>query len=153
MVEQFKDEQEGVEGEESFVEFTELPQREVDLDELELAKSMTESEEETEHKTDLQTAMKHLLPKYKTKRMNELLQPIMMSGIFPDNYLDLNYFLVMSMIEEGEGEADIDFSGIVTAAQVATSIGYERRGRIDILEVAGVAHEEEMQKLSKELGI
>lgn len=153
MVEQFKDEPEGVEGEESFVEFTELPQREVDLDELELAKSMTESEEETEHKTDLQTAMKHLLPKYKTKRMNELLQPIMMSGIFPDNYLDLNYFLVMSMIEEGEGEADIDFSGIVTAAQVATSIGYERRGRIDILEVAGVAHEEEMQKLSKELGI
>ncbi len=48
---------------------------------------------------------------------------------------------------------DIDFASIVTGNQAATSIGYEGRGRIDILEIAGVAHEEEMEKLSKELGL
>lgn len=73
--------------------------------------------------------------------------------IFPDNYLDLNYLQVMSMIEESEEEEDVDFVGIVSAVQAATSIGYEGRGRFDILEIAGVAHEEEMEKLSKELGL
>ena len=129
------------------------PEREVNLDNFQMPKSMSEEEEETETKTDLQAAMKALLPRFKRKRLNDILQPLMVARIFPDNFLDLNYFLVSTMIEECEGDADIDFVGIVTAAQAATSIGYEGRGRVDTLEIAGVAHEEEMEKLSKDLGL
>ena len=77
----------------------------------------------------------------------------MSSRVFPDNFLDLNYLLVMSQIEEHEGDDDIDILAIIALTQVATSIGYEGRGRVEDLEVAGVAHEQEMEKLSKELGL
>ncbi len=133
---------------------TEVPEREVDLEEYEGPKTLSEQEEETQQSTDLKAAMRYLIPQYKTPRLNELLQPVMVSRVFPDNYLDLNYLLVMTEIESLETEGgDVDFAGVVTAVQAATSIGYEGRCRIDILEVAGVAHEEEMEKLSKELGI
>lgn len=134
-------------------EFLSLEERNVELDNLESSKTLTEAEEETEHKTDLQAAMKALLPRFPTKRMNDLLQPAMVSRIFPDNYLDKNFLLVMSLIEEQEGSDDIDIVGIISIVQDATSIGYEGRGRVDILEIAGVAHEEEMEKLTKELGL
>ena len=134
-------------------EFLDLAERDMALDELESPKTLTEAEEETEHKTDLQAAMKALLPRYKNKRMNELLQPAMVSRIFPDNYLDKNFLIVMSLIEEQEGAEDIDIVGTISTVQNATSIGYEGRGRVDILEIAGVAHEEEMEKLTKELGL
>jgi len=145
-------EEKDVEVEESG-EFMELPEREVDFDEIEMPKSLSESEEDTEHHTDLQTITMALKPRYKNKRLNDLLQPVMVSRIFPDNYLDKNYLLVMSLLEEEEGKDDIDFVGIVSNVQDATSIGYEGRFRVELIEVAGVAHEEEMQKLSKELGL
>ncbi len=134
---------------------TEEPEREVDLGEIDEPKTLTEAEEETEHKTDLQAAMRALLPKFKNKRMNELLQSAMVSRIFPDNFLDKNYLLVMSLIEESEidDNADIDVVGIISATQDGLSIGYKGQGRIDILEIAGVAHEEEIEKLAKELGM
>lgn len=134
---------------------TEEPEREVDLGEIDEPKTLTEAEEETEHKTDLQAAMRALLPKFKNKRMNELLQSAMVSRIFPDNFLDKNYLLVMSLIEESEidDNADIDVVGIISAIQDGLSIGYKGQGRIDILEIAGVAHEEEIEKLAKELGM
>jgi len=134
-------------------EFLDLAERDVALDEVVSPKTLSEAEEETEHKTDLQAAMKALLPRYKNKRMNDLLQPAMVSRIFPDNYLDKNFLIVMSLIEEQEGAEDIDIVGTISTVQDATSIGYEGRGRVDILEIAGVAHEEEMEKLTKELGL
>lgn len=134
-------------------EFLDLAERDVALDALEVGKTLTEAEEETEHKTDLQAAMKALLPRFKDKRTNDLLQSAMVSRIFPDNYLDKNFLLVMSLIEEQEELDDIDIMGIISTVQDATSIGYEGRGRVDILEIAGVAHEEEMEKLTKELGL
>jgi hypothetical protein len=129
-----------------------LDELSVGVDDVTVGKSLSEEEEDTERKTDLQAAMKALLPRYSDPRLNELLQPAMVSRIFPDNYLDKNFLLVMSVIEEREGEDDIDVVGIISKVQDGTSIGYEGRGRVDILEIAGVAHEEELQKLSKELG-
>jgi hypothetical protein len=118
-----------------------------------VGKSLSESEDEALHQSDLQPVLKSLSPKFKNERMNELLQPVMVSRIFPDNYLDLNYLLVMSMIEELGEDSDVDIVGIITGVQVGTSIGYEGRGIADRLEIAGVAQEQEMEKLSKELGL
>jgi len=118
-----------------------------------VGKSLSESEDEALHQSDLQSVLKSLSPKFKNERMNELLQPVMVSRIFPDNYLDLNYLLVMSMIEELGEDSDVDIVGIITGVQVGTSIGYEGRGIADRLEIAGVAQEQEMEKLSKELGL
>ena len=128
-------------------------EQDVDFGDYEVGKSLSEVEEETPHQTDLQSAMRAIIPKFKDKRMDSLLQPVMVSRVFPDNYLDLNYLLVMSMIEEHEGDDDIDIVGIITGAQVATSKAYEGKHIIDILEIAGVAHEQEMENLSKELGL
>lgn len=133
---------------------TEVPEREVDLGDYEVPKTLSEQEEETEQKTDLQVAMKLLNPAWPSKRLNDIRRPIQVSRVFPDNYLDLNYLLNVTEFEEYEEDAEnLDFAAIVTGNQVATAIGYEGRGRIDVLECAGVAHEEEMEKLSKELGI
>lgn len=132
---------------------SEEPERDLGLDESGLPKSLSEAEEETEQKTDLQAAMKALMPRYKDKRINELMQSAQVSRIFPDNYIDKHFLITASLIEEYEPTDDIDVVLIISQVQDALSIGYEGRGRIDILEIAGVAHEEEMEKLSKELGL
>lgn len=151
MPEEFEDEE--LEDEFGMPILTEEVEEDSGFEEGEGAKSLAEAEEEAPHQTDLQSVLKYLHPKFRDKRHNDLLQPIMASRIFPDNYLDLNYLLVMSMIEEHEGDDDIDVVAIITNSQVATSIGYEGRGRIEDLEVAGVAHEEELERLSKDLGL
>ena len=131
---------------------TEEPEHPVSLGALEVSRDEAGGDEDdVVTRTDLQAAMKAITPKFKDKRMEALLQPVMVSRVFPDNYLDLNYLLVMSMIEEHEGEDDIDIVSIITGSQVATSKAYEGKHIIDILEIAGVAHEEEMEKLSKEI--
>lgn len=132
----------------------EEPERVVEAGEYEAIKSVSEAEEETQQRTDLQAVLQRLHPKYADKRLDNLLQPISASRIFPDNYLDLNFLVVMSLIEEKAtaGEA-VDVMSIITMVQAGTSIGYEGRARIEDLEVAGVIHEEEMEKLTKELGI
>ena len=131
---------------------TEEPEQMLDVEDFE-GQSLTEAEEEAPHQSDIQSVLKYLHPKYKNKRLNELLQSAMASRIFPDNFLDKNYLIVMSLIEEQEGDDDIDVVGIISMVQDGTSIGYEGRGRVEDLEVAGVAHEQEMEKLSKELGL
>lgn len=131
----------------------EEPERQVTVESLEVPRGEAgeDGEDDVVKRTDLQAAMQAITPKFKDKRMDSLLQPVMVSRVFPDNYLDLNYLLVMSMIEEHEGEDDIDIVGIITGSQVATSKAYEGKHIIDILEIAGVAHEEEMERLSKEI--
>ena len=149
-----KDEQEeGLENQIDAPVVIEEPEQMFDLEGIGTGGSLAESEEGTLHQTDLQAVLKYLHPKYKDPRLNELLQSAMSSRIFPDNFLDKNYLLVMSIIEEHEGDSDIDILGIISMVQDATSIGYEGRGRVEDLEVAGVAHEQEMEKLSKELGL
>lgn len=132
----------------------EEPEQEIDLDEYGGGGTLSEAEEETPHMTDLQAVLKYLHPKYKDRRMNELLQSAAASRVFPDNFWAKHRLLVTSLVEEcaGDGE-DVDILGILSMAQDALSIGFEGRGRVEDLEVAGVAHEEEMEKLSKELGL
>ncbi len=130
----------------------EEPEQQLELEDAG-AQSLQEAEEEAPHQSDLQAVLKYLHPKYKDKRLNELLQSAMSSRIFPDNFLDKNYLIVMSLIEEHEGDPDIDVVGLISMVQDGTSIGYEGRGRVEDLEVAGVAHEQEMEALSKELGL
>lgn len=132
---------------------TEVSEIKVTLEESEDVKTLSEAEEETVQKTDIQSILKALTPKFPSKRMNDILQPILVSRIFPDNYLDLNYLLTVMQLEDSDPTADVDFLAIVTGNQAATSIAYEGRHIGDLLEMGGVAHEEEMEKLSKELGL
>lgn len=132
---------------------TEESEREVGDDEYSAPRTATEEEEGAPQRSDLKEAMVRLLPRYPTKRLNDVLQPAMVSRIFPDNYIDKHFLLSSALIEECEPEKDVDVVGIISLVQDALSIGYEGRCRIDILEIAGVAHEEEMEKLSKELGL
>lgn len=133
---------------------TEEPEQALALEDYEGTKTLAEAEEEAPHITDLQAVLKYLHPKYKDKRLNELLQSAMSSRVFPDNFWAKHRLLVTALVEEyaGDGE-DVDVLGIISMSQDALSIGFEGRGRVEDLEVAGVAHEQEMEKLSKDLGL
>ena len=134
---------------------TEEPKREIDFDEFLVPKTIGEAEEEGVHKTDLQAAMTAITPRFATKRQNDILQPVMSSRIFPDNFLDVNYFINIYLLEEQEGDDAkyVDVLGTIINTQVATTIAYEGRHIIDVLEIAGVAHEEEMEKITRALDI
>lgn len=116
-------------------------------------RTLAEAEEETSQESNLQTTFRYLQPRFKNKRMEEISQPILRSRIFPDNFLDLNYFLSMYMIEELEDDPNVDFLAIVTGNQAITSIAYEGMERGEILEAMGVEREEDMEKLAKEVGL
>jgi hypothetical protein len=128
------------------------PEREIA--EYPAPKSISEEEEETPQRTDLQAVLRTLTPHYPDKILNEKLQPVMVSRIFPDNMLDSCKLTVLSRVwEHDPTKDDIDMFGIILATHGAHSIGYEGRGIVDRLEIAGVAHEQDMEKLSKELGL
>jgi len=132
----------------------EEPEREINLDDYDGGKTLTEEEEGTEQKTDIQAILKVLTPRFPSKRLNDLLQPAMVSRIFPDNLLDKNKLIVLSMLQDKKpDDCSVDVVGYISMTQDGLSIGYEGRGIIDRLEIAGVAHEQEMDKLSKELGL
>ena len=135
----------------------EFPKRKVDLNDVEVDKSEIEDEEGV-NKSNIQTAVDALIPKFRNKRLNEILRPIMSGRVMPDNFIDLNYLLTMMMIEEKEGVVnekgfeDVDFLAIITGNQVGTEVGYEGRNRAEILELIIGAQEAEIEKLSKDLG-
>ena len=131
----------------------EVAEREVDPGEIESSRTLAEAEEETEHRTDLQAILRILTPTFPTKELNDVLQPAMVSRIFADNMLDKMKLLVLRQLQIHAPTERIDLIGIISMVQDALSIGFEGRGIIDRLEIAGVAHEEEMDKLAKELGM
>ncbi|KKK62784.1 hypothetical protein LCGC14_3000870 [marine sediment metagenome] len=132
---------------------TELEERDVEFDEQESSKSLAEEEESTEHKTDLQAVLNALIPKLPTQRMRDLLLPALVSRVFPDNYTDKHFLLAASQIEELDPAGDVDVIAIISITQDILSKAFEGRHIIDLLELAGVAHEEEMDKLAKDLGL
>lgn len=132
---------------------TEEPERDIDASAYESPKSVTETEEDTPQKSDLQAILHAITPKFKYKRVNDLCQSAMVSRIFPDNLLDKQKLIVLSLLEEYGEEEDIPVIDIMMSAQDGLSIGYEGRGIAERLEIAGVAHEEEMEKLAKDLGL
>lgn len=75
----------------------------------------------------------------------------MMSRIFPDNYTDLIFLHAAALMEESDEFPDV--IGILSNVQVAASIVFEGRHIIDLLEIAGVVHQEEMERIGKELGL
>ncbi len=131
---------------------TEDPEREVGIEDYEAPKSLGEESEETEQVSDLQAALKRLHPQYSDKKLNEVLQSAMVARIPPDHILDKNYLICMAYIEEHADDPNLNIMAVISGVSDATSIGLEGRDRVEILEVAGVAHEQEMEKITKELG-
>jgi len=129
---------------------TEEPERDVDLKSLEV-KTVTESDEEAPHTTDLKAILNSLTPKYPDERMKNLLQNAPNSRIFPENLIDKNYLAVISLIEEHDPTDDVDVAGIILGTQDILSIGFEGRGIIEKLKLAGIAHEAELEKISRSL--
>ena len=123
-------------------------EREVDLGDSGSIRTLAEAEEETENKTDLQAILRILTPTFPTKELNDVLQPAMVSRIFADNMLDKMKLLVLRQLQIHAPTERIDLIGIISMVQDALSIGFEGRGIIDRLEIAGVAHEVEISKYS-----
>lgn len=135
---------------ETFFEEDELP---VDLDDdEEYPRTIGEEMEESRQVTNVQAVLKSLTPRFPNRRVNELLQSAMVSRIFPDNFMDKHFLITAALIEEYDPFDDPPVIEIISWVQDGLSIGYEGRGIGDRLEIAGAA-EEEMEKLSKQLGL
>jgi hypothetical protein len=133
---------------------TEEPEREVSLEDYEAPKSVSEVEEETQQTSDIKAILSSLMPKLKHARLNELAKSTMVSRIFPDNLLDRTKMMALCLLEEyDEYDPNIPVLDIFIGANDINLIGYEGRRIVELLELAGVAHEEEMQKLAKDLGL
>ena len=157
MVDEPRPENEGEEPEEQLPQnyeaaVTEEAERPMSLDGLGASASEAEPEEDRIHKTDIQTIVDKLVPRFGDKRRDQLLGPVMMSRIFPDNYTDLIFLHASALMEECENGFP-DVIGILSNVQVAASIAFEGRHIVDLLEIAGVVHQEEMERIGKELGL
>ena len=134
---------------------TEEPEREIPYDTPDAGTTLSEEEEGAQHLSDLQAVLRSLHIRYKDEKLNEYAQSVASSRVFPDNFWAKHRLIVTALVEEyaEDDKKDLDIVSIVSSVQDALSIGFEGRGRIEDLEVAGIAHEEELEKLSKDLGI
>jgi hypothetical protein len=113
----------------------------------------TEGEESTCSISDFGRLLKVLNPPIKDARLNELLQTAKVSRIFPDNYLDKFAYIVALSVLEQEPNKDFDFLGLTMHTQDALSDGYEGRWIADLLEAFGAVKEQDLDKISKDLGL
>ncbi len=128
-------------------------ERSVELGDLPRTQTLSEAEQETEQISDIKSVLKYLHHQYRDKQLNELLQSAASSRIFPDNLLDKQYAIAAPYIESHADDPDFDVMGTISMVQDALSRGFEGRQRLEDLEIGGVIHEEEIDKLSKELGL
>lgn len=128
-------------------------ERPVALEGLSRVQSLSEAEEETQQISDIKMVLKYLHHQYPDKKLNNILQSAASSRIFPDNLLDKQFLITMSHIEQHAEDPDFDVVGIISMVQDAMSRGFEGRQRVEDLEIGGVIHEEDIDKLSKELGL
>ena len=129
-------------------------EREVNIDDIDIAPTLSEQEEETEQISDLKAVLKYLHPQHPNRKLNFILQSAAASRIFPDNLLDKHFAIAAPYIEENaDDDPNFDIMGTISTIQDAVLRGYEGRQRIEDLEIGGVIHEEEMEKLSKGLGL
>lgn len=129
------------------------PEREVKLDNYVPTKTIDEEEEEGVQKTDKQAIMNALRPRYKDPELNEILQSAMSGRIFPDNFTDKMFLLAASYIEKHIYDLGFDPMYALSKIQDGLSIGFEGRHIADLLELAGAESSEELDKLSKSLGL
>lgn len=132
---------------------TEEPELEVDFDEYDVPKTVTETEEDSPQTSDIKAILKSLTPKSKYPRVNDFTQPAMVSRIFPDNFLDKMKISTFALMEEYGDGVDIPIVDIIMGIQDGLSIGYEGKGIVDRMELAGVARDEEIEKLARDLNI
>lgn len=132
---------------------TEEPERPIDLPEGGGVTTLSEAEEQGAHVSDIQAIAKHLHFQYKDKMLNEILQSAASSRIFADNLLDKGYAIVANYLEDHEFDEECDPIFIINVVQDACSRGFEGRQRIEDLELAGVIHEEELEKIAQSMGV
>ncbi len=132
---------------------TEEPERELNLDDYEPPKTVSETEEDSPQTSDIKAILRSLTPRFKNERVNEFAQSAMVSRIFPDNYLDKMKMTAFAVIEEYDDGEDIPVMDIIMGVQDALSIGYEGKGIVERMELAGVARDEEIEKLARDMGI
>lgn len=129
-------------------------EREVKLDDYKpSSKTIDEEEENSEHISDKQAILKVLRPKYRDVELNEILQSAMSSRVFPDNFTDKHFLIAASYIEQHIEDVHMNVTAIISVVQDALSIGFEGRHIADTLELAGAETSEELDKLSKSLGL
>jgi len=120
--------------------------------------SITSALDGVQHKSDVQAVLSSLTPRFGNKRLDDLLAPVMVTRIQPDNVLDSSKNTVLSVFEEQEfatmeEEAEFDLWGVISAVHSAHMIGFKGMGIADRLEAAGAVREEEIAKLSNGLGL
>lgn len=128
-------------------------EREVDIEEEYEGGSLTEQEEITGSVSDFNLLLRELNPTLKNKRLAELLATGRVSRIFPDNFLDKFGITVGMLVMEQDTSIPFGFIDFINHIQDGYSFGYEGRGIADMLEAFGAVKEEELNKLSKDLGL
>lgn len=133
---------------------TEEPEREVELEEYDTPKTVSDAMAESGNQSDLKAVLQSLTPTSKNERLNEFGKSAMVTRTYPDNVIDKQKCIVLDIIESAEeDDADVDIMGAIMYAQDVCLIGLQGKGIADRIEIAGAAHEQDMEKLSKDLGI
>jgi len=114
-----------------------------------------EEAENSPNTTDMQAVLQRLFPKFKDKYIDEIASVIMVADIAPDVFLDMIYLTVTDIVEEMDADGeDISVQAIINKIYAVFSIGRERRGRIDSIQLAGAAREAaELENVAKGLGL
>lgn len=115
--------------------------------------SESEAEESVGTVSDFKALLKELNPQLKDPRLNELVKTARVSRIFPDNFLDKFGVSAAMLVMEKDTSTPFQFIDIINQLQDGLSFGYEGRGISDLLEAYGAVKQEELDKLSKDLGI
>lgn len=139
---------------------TEEPDTEDDIlsDEiLNAPKSSAEQEAMSPNDSDLIATLKKLLPAFPASLVQEVgqavLQSIMVSRVFPESYLDRMYLTVVSIIEAHKYDSEPpDVMMIINIVDVAFSIGYDGKTRVELLILLGNARQAGVDKENGGLG-
>jgi hypothetical protein len=105
-------------------------------------KSLRESMEDNPNLTDMQSALRVLLPK--TGRA--WLDNIQVSRVFPDSYNPMFNIFVKGLIQESDKDDEVTVPQAIAMVHTAMSNGIDGEGRIEIVALAGVTQQQEMQK-------
>ena len=119
-------------------------------DEKEGVKSLSQKIEETPNLSDMQTASLKLFP----DDLGDLVaNKVMIGRIAPDAFLPLLHMMTKADIAKADPSKPINVEQCLLSNYILLSVGLDGKGRIDELELAGAARdEEESDKLSKLLG-
>lgn len=115
--------------------------------------SLSESIDSGGSKSDIQAILSQLRPRYTDKRIQEFADSVTVSRVFPDSFNDKHYLLTMSYIEENQDDTDIDIAMAISGFQDLLTRAYNGRERQELLELGGLAHDEQMAEIERQLGV